>query len=591
MSQAKPASTALSYSDIFAEVASQESHAAAFKDVVRVLVLRNITVEGLDTYLKHQLYQRGIRAELAFGGYGAMVQDSLADDGLVATFGADLIVLAITLDELAPAYGAPGWRRDQAQADLMQLLELLTQRSRATIAVHTFITPSVRELGLVIDPHGHDLASQVSELNRAVIDFVRSHAPQCFLVDWDRELRRLGEDAALDRRGAYLWKSPFKRPFLQAWAKQLSNAVFALKGRSKKCLVLDCDNTLWGGVIGEDGLDGIQLDGHSYPGKAFVDFQTSVLHLVERGVLVTLCSKNNEADVFEVLDGHPWSRLKRSHLAGWRINWDDKASNIAALAVELNLGLDSFVFVDDNPVECGLVAQLLPRVTVIQVPKKLHELPSILLDSGLFDTLSLTTEDRQRATLYQSESQRKSAQGDFGSMDDYLRSLETVASIHPARAAELPRIAQLTQKTNQFNVTTRRYSEPEIEALVADPAADVYSLTVRDRYGPLGLVGALIVRRADGVANVDTFLMSCRALGRRLEQTMIEHCLAEVSSNQRLSHWRAEYRPSAKNAQVADFWPRVGFELTHEVDGHRHYEWRVGSPNAGPTPHVSIEKE
>ncbi|MBK8286571.1 MAG: hypothetical protein IPK97_17850 [Ahniella sp.] len=310
-------------------------------------------------------------------------------------------------------------------------------------------------------------------------------------------------------------------------------------------------------MVGEDGVDGIQLDGHQYPGRAFVDFQTTVLHLAERGVMVTLCSKNNEGDVFEVLDKHPWSRIKRAHLAGWRINWNDKASNIVELAEELNLGLDSFVFIDDNPVECGLITQMLPQVTVLQVPKKLHELPALLLRDGLFDTLRFTEEDRKRAQLYQGESQRKSARGSFDSIDAYLQSLQTVAVINRASAASIPRIAQLTQKTNQFNLTTRRYSEQDIEAFIADPDAAVYSLTVRDRFGVLGLVGAQLIVgwRSDGTGRL-TLLMSRRVLGRRLEDAMIGYCFAEIRATRSGGRDGKPSIPTAKNAQVADFWPR-----------------------------------
>lgn len=584
-------SSADGYSAVFAEVAAMEANAATFKDEVKVLVLRQLTVEGIDTLIKHYLYPQQIRPLIEFGGYGTMAQDVLAPDGAVARTDPDLIVLAFALEELDPNYGAPGWLYDAARTELADLFELLVNKTRATIAVHNFIPPQWPEKGLVIDAQGHDLAAQVGELNRFIVETVRTNAPRFVLMDWDRYLRRLGTDAALDARGRYLWRAPFRRPFLDAWAQQLSRVVCALKGRAKKVLVLDCDNTLWGGLVGEDGLDGIQLDGHQYPGRVFVDFQTTVLHLAERGVMVTLCSKNNEADVFEVLDKHPWSRIKRSHLAGWRINWDDKASNIAELAEELNLSLDSFVFIDDNPVECGLVMQMLPQVTVLQVPKKLHELPPLLLRDGLFDTLRFTEEDKKRAQLYQGESQRKSARSTFGSIDTYLQSLQTVAVIKRASPDMIPRIAQLTQKTNQFNLTTRRYSEQDIEVFTADPDAAVYSLTVRDRFGALGLVGALIVRMHGATARVDTFLMSCRALGRRLEEAMVGYCLAEVGAARSVARWEAEYIPTAKNAQVADFWPRMGFAELDVVDGRKLYTRAADVPIGSTATFVTIEKD
>jgi FkbH-like protein len=369
----------------------------------------------------------------------------------------------------------------------------------------------------------------------------------------------LGAKAALDNRCRYVWKAPFRQAFLNLYAQELSRIVCVLKGKTKKCVVVDCDNTLWGGVVGEEGLEGIKLDRNTYPGKAFYDFQTSLLHLAERGVLVVLCSKNNEADVLEVLDKHPSCQLKRTHLAGWRINWEDKPANIAALAEELNLGLDSFVLVDDNPVECGLVKQLLPDVTVLQVPEKLYEFPTLLFEQGLFDTFRLTDEDRKRARLYQGESQRKQARPGFETVEEYLSSLETVAAIHRVRPGEIARVAQLTQKTNQFNVNPKRYSERDIHSFVTMPDAAVFTLSVRDRFGDLGLVGVLILECRDGVGRVDSFLMSCRALGRGLERAMIVCCLDSMGSAWGVHTWYADYVPTRKNIQVADVWPQNGF--------------------------------
>jgi HAD superfamily phosphatase (TIGR01681 family) len=312
---------------------------------------------------------------------------------------------------------------------------MLESRTQATIAVNTFLAPLYPELGLILPHDRGDLTTQVADLNRFIADQVREKAPRFLLMDWARYQRRLGADASIDRRYWYMSKAPLKKAFLNVYAQELSRIVRALKGKAKKCLVLDCDNTLWGGIIGEDGIDGIKLDGNEYPGKAFYDFQTSVLQLAERGVLITLCSKNNEEDVFEVLDTHPWCRLKRSHLSGWRVNWQNKAANIADLSEELNLGIDSFVFVDDNPVECDIVRQALPELTVLQVPDKLYNLPSLVLEDGLFDTLRVSDEDKRRALLYQSESQRKGARTQFGNIESYLSSLETVASIHRATPA------------------------------------------------------------------------------------------------------------------------------------------------------------
>jgi len=579
-----------SYTSVFAEVAAMEKEAAGFKDEVKVLVLRQITIEGIETLIKHHLYSQQIRPIIEFGGYGTMVQDVLAAESVVSS-DPDLIVLALSIDALDQNYGSPGWTKDAVRSELGSLFEFLASNTRATIAVHNFILPLWPEQGLVTDIAGLDLATQVAGLNKFVLEAVRAHVPRFVLMDWDRYLRQLGADAALDERGRYLWGAPFRRPFLDLWACQLSRVACVLRAKTKKVLVLDCDNTLWGGVIGEDGMEGIQLDANQYPGRAYFDFQTTVVHLAQRGVLITLCSKNNEADVSEVLDQHPWCRIKRDHLSAWRVNWNDKASNITELAAELNLGLESFVFVDDNPAECALVAEMLPQITVLQVPQKLHELPRLLLRDGLFDTLSVTQEDRERASRYQVESQRKQTRAAYGSINDYIRSMQTVAVIHRVSPGEVPRVAQLTQKTNQFNLTTRRYSERDIELLLADHNVAIYSLAARDRFGALGLVGVLIVRITDKLGEVDSFLMSCRALGRRLENAMIEHCLASLGVAHEIERWTAEYVETAKNGQVADFWARMGFVEIEAKDGGKRYSCTADGLICDGSTFVKIEKD
>jgi FkbH-like protein len=580
-----------SFDSLFSAVSRMEREGQSLVDQTRVVVLRNITIEGIEPFLKYYLYASGVRPEIAFGGYGSIAQDVLATDGLVSRTEPELIVLSLMLEELDPAYGSPGWRSDSVRDELEGMFEMLASKARATIAVNTFLVPLLPELGLALPLDRSDTTAQVTALNQFIAQYVRERAPRFCLMDWDRYLRMLGAPASLDRRFWYLAKAPFRKAFLNVYAQELSRIVRALKGRAKKCLVLDCDNTLWGGVIGEDGIDGIKLDPNEYPGKAYYEFQTTVLHLAERGVLIALCSKNNEADVFEVLDKHPACRLKRSHLSAWRVDWQDKASNIAALAEELNLALDSFVLVDDNPVECGLIREMLPEVTVLQVPEALYDYPPLILKDGLFDTLRLTDEDKKRVRLYQSESQRKSARNAFGSIEDYLASLGTVAAIHRARPNEIPRVAQLTQKTNQFNVTTKRYSEQDIRAFAGREDSAVFTLSVKDKFGDLGLVGVLILTREASIGQIDSFLLSCRALGRGLEAAMVGHCLEAMRPEWDVDTWRAEYVPTHKNQQVADFWSTSGFTKAGNAEGRKTYRLDARSHRWNVPAYVSVRQD
>lgn len=568
----------LTLGELIAEVDRLEESAADFTLEASVLVLRNVTMEGIEPFLKHRLLACGIRPKLTYGGYGSVRQDLVGSQSLADKAKPDVLVLCLMLDELDPSYGLPGWSGTRAQDELKELFAAVAASGVPTLVVNTFIPPFRSETGFQVSKSGRSLADEVSKLNQFIRQHVRDNSPRFCLVDWERLVRLHGEHASMDYRYGYISKAPFKRALLDSIAQELTNVLRSLKGLAKKCLILDCDNTLWGGVVGEDGIEGIRLDGHDYPGKAFYDFQKSVLQLADRGVLIVLCSKNNEADVFEVLDKHPWCLIKRSHLSGFRINWEDKATNISALAADLNLGLDSFVFVDDNAAELELVRQMLPKVTTLMVPERLYAYPALLLRDGLFDTLTVSQEDRQRAALYQGEAQRKAARNQHVDLNEYLASMAIEAAIHLASPSEVARVAQLTQKTNQFNLTTRRYSDHDIESFRAGPDSAVFTLAASDRFGSLGLVGVLILKHQGGQALFDTLLMSCRALGRGLETAFVLECMDQARARWDVSSWDAEYLPTQKNSQVARFWDGLGFTLDAAENGVKRY--RLDAPES-----------
>lgn len=331
-------------------------------------------------------------------------------------------------------------------------------------------------------------------------------------------------------------------------------------GRPRKCLVLDLDNTLWGGIVGEDGPGGIAIGG-DYPGNAFALFQQAVKQMGRDGVILALCSKNNAADVDAVWDTNPGMILGRDDFAATAINWNDKASNIRSLATRLNIGLDSMVFVDDNPAERELVRSQLPMVAVPDFPQRPAGLPAFAaaLVRDYFTAYNLTGEDRQKTGQYRANALRAQQQEHFTDLTDFIRSLDIRLTIAPADAMSLDRVAQMTQKTNQFNLTTRRYTRSDIEGFMARGAA-VYTLAVADRFGDSGITGAMIVR--DG--HIDTLLLSCRVLGKRIENAFVATVL-NVLRQKGLRRVTAQYIPTAKNGQVADFYNRMGFE--HQGNG------------------------
>ena len=355
----------------------------------------------------------------------------------------------------------------------------------------------------------------------------------------------------------------------QTWWQHIESQLLL---RRKKCLVLDLDNTLWGGILGEDGVDGIQLGG-DYPGKAYSIWQHALLQLSHNGVILALCSKNNETDVDEVWQHNPNMVLKREHFGAVRINWQDKATNMRELSDELNIGLDSMVFIDDNAAERELIKQMLPEVEVPDFPSKPYELIPFFkeLVEKYFRIYTVTREDKAKTEQYQANAKRRAEQSRFADLESYLYSLDMQLDVIPADEHNLARIAQMTQKTNQFNLTTRRYSEAELRQCL-DQGWRIYCVSVSDRFGDSGITGAIIMQPVDDITlNIDSLLLSCRILGKGIEEAFVK----TVFNLMRLDGYRmltADFLPTAKNGQTADFYDRMGMICeAASADGVKHY--------------------
>lgn len=355
----------------------------------------------------------------------------------------------------------------------------------------------------------------------------------------------------------------------QTWWKRIEEEF---DSKRKKCLVLDLDNTLWGGVLGEDGVDGIQLGG-DYPGKAYSYWQQALLQLERCGVILAVCSKNNEADVVEAWEKNPSMVLKREHFSALRINWQDKATNLQEIADELNIGLDSIVFIDDNPAERELVKQLLQQVEVPDFPEKPYMLMPFFktLVERYFRIYAVTGEDLAKTQQYQSNAMRRAEQSRFADLESYLFSLDMSLDIIPADDHNLSRIVQMTQKTNQFNLTTRRYNETDVRTYL-DKGWYIYCVNVSDRFGDSGITGAIFVEPlGDDAVKIDTLLLSCRILGKGIEEAFFKTVLNLL----RLDGVRkvyADYLPTVKNGQVSDFYDRMDMTCVDTGnDGSKHY--------------------
>lgn len=536
----------------------------------KIFILRNFAVDHIKRPLEKAGQLQGLPVEVTLGGYDNVVQDMLSLPGQP---GHDLIVCSLTLDGLAGGLWSPSWSLEKAKDALTDLYALLEKQGRTRVALNTFVPPLNPWLPQTPASSHSGRTTAVRELNQWIRSFVEEKAGVFSLIDWENLAAGIGYEAALDPRFGMMMKAPFKAAFLELYATEIIRIVQAVRPR-KKVLALDGDNTLWGGVVGELGPTNVAIDPSEYPGIAFYRLQFELLQLREQGVLLVACSKNNEADFWEVIEKHPHCLLKREHFAATRINWTDKAENLASMAEELRLTLDSFVFLDDNPAEVDRIRQACPDVTVLQVPEHLYRLPGLVSGQRLFDRVSLSAEDLERARLYEVEQQRTSSRSSFQSVDDFLRSLEMRADIHEMKAEEIERVSQLTQRTNQFNLTTRRYTETEIGAEV--PGRKIFTLSVADRFGDLGLVGVAILHILDDCVEVDSFLLSCRVIGRKLEHAFLLSILQELPAHAP-SLLRAAYRRTAKNAQVASLWSDFGLQTTETEGDNIVFTGEIGS--------------
>ena len=418
----------------------------------------------------------------------------------------------------------------------------------------------------------HAVADAVAAFNSHVLQLAEAN-PQVKWVDFSEFTSRYAAEDLVNWKYYHmsqtLLNTRLARDF-QAWWRLVETGLALQR---KKCLVLDLDNTLWGGVLGEDGVDGIKLGG-DYPGNAYQLWQRALLQLSLNGVILTVCSKNNENDVLEAWQNNPAMVLKREHFSAMRINWDDKATNIQRLADELNIGLDSMVFLDDNPAERELVRQALSQVEVPDFPDKPYQLMPFYrqLVERYFRIYAVTDEDRAKTEQYRANALRNSEQSRFVDLDSYLYSLDICIDIKPADDHNIPRIAQMTQKTNQFNLTTRRYGEDDVRLLIAH-GWPVFCINVSDRFGDSGITGTIFLEPlADDAVRIDSLLLSCRILGKGIEEAFLKTVLNLL----RLDGIRkvyADYLPTPKNSQTADFYDRMGMTcVATQADGAKRYE-------------------
>jgi FkbH-like protein len=545
---------------------------------VRVAITGSGTLDPLCSHLRVACAHAGIHPMVYLGGFEQWAQDLLSPNSALYGFAPDIIILLLDATALFPKTTrfavADGdvlaSERIEGVARLGALLDAAAKQAPgALLVVHSFSPPDRSPFGILDLQQERGQRARFDALNDAVVDLVKGR-PNVLLLDHERLEARHGKSRVRDERLWYLGALPFSESFLPVLAAEHIRIIRPLKGLVRKCIVLDLDETLWGGIVGEDGIEGLKLGGNDAPGNAYRDFQEALANLRRRGVLLALCSRNNPDDVWPVIEGHPHMVLRRSHFAAARVNWGDKASNIREIAAELNLGIDSLVFFDDNPMERARVRQQLPEVLTVDLPTDPAYYVRTLLDLDVFESLAVTAEDAQRSEMYaQAQARRKyeTAQSSPADLTSHLHSLEIAVTVGRATPGSIARIAQLVNKTNQFNLTTRRYTEAQVRAMADAPERwRIWSVSVSDRFGDFGLTGVAIVQAAGAVWSIDSFLLSCRVLGRGVEDALLAHIAAQAKAAGARA-LQGTCIPTAKNAPARNFYPEHGFRTLEELDG------------------------
>lgn len=529
----------------------------------------NVTVDLLGVYLRKHAILNEVLLDISIGNYDDLLGDAKRFSGsgvqtwiIIPFFDNLLPFFESRLDYLDPA------AIDAKEAELCARFEMAFSEGKkfGEILVSSFHRMSSADIA------GPDIIRQVLDRFNASLHDIASRFSNVRMIDLDSAISTVGRRNAFDRRFYLKAKAPYAASTLNEFARNICNATRGFGGYFYKALILDCDNTLWGGIIGEDLLDGIKLSPYDYPGNIFWHAQSVFAALEHNGVLICLCSKNNPEDVADVFRRHPEMLLRDRQIVIKKINWNDKVSNLQEIAQELNIGLDSLVFLDDSPFECEAVRSQLPMVRTFQVPANISEY-SVLLASvrDLFLGRGISSESKGKTEQYRLRAEAEQLRARSGNQEEYLRSLGLKVEIVKNATQSVARISELSQKSNQFNLTTKRYGESDILQLMGDPNAAVFSLTVSDKFGNHGLTGVVIMSYRGEVASVDAFLMSCRVIGRGIEFAIWD----SIFHDARLHHCKqvvAEYMPSLKNAQVADFFDRLGLTMVAEKDGAKRYK-------------------
>jgi len=545
---------------------------------VKIALLSSFTVTPVAAYLNVESIRIGLFPEVYIGGFNQYQQEILDKNSKLYNFQPEITFLSFQIYSLLPEIDNYTLRKKGEIARIIKritgLIDAFKKNTNSLLIVHNFEIPSY--IPLKINKDNYSLKEWYNELNYKLAQ-VYENDSQIYILDYDHLTAIFGKLRTTNPKMHYLASMEISESFLPMVINKYMGYIKALKGLSKKCIVLDLDNTLWGGIVGENGMNELRLSS-TFPGNEYYEFQKLLLHLFNRGIILAINSRNNYENSMEVIRNHPFMILREKHFASIQINWLDKVTNMKTIAQELNIGLDSMVFIDDNPVERELMKEMLPEVLTVDLPRDAALYKTTIENLNDFEILSITEEDLKRGEIYSAQRLRKEFEKSSASVEKFLKGLKMQLIVKSSNKTKinLPRVAQLTQRTNQFNLTTKRYKESDLTRFLDLKSYRIYTLQVIDKFGDNGLVGVAIIKTNSNMWEIDTLLMSCRVLGRTIETLFLDYIVQEAKK-ENITIIKGEYIPTKKNVLVKNFYLDYGFKLIEETDEHVKFQLDVKS--------------
>jgi FkbH-like protein len=537
-----------------------------FDKKLKVAILPSFTLNGLDEIFHVKCSEIGIRYQSYVAGYNQYNQEILNPKSDFYNFSPDITFLILDIRNLLGDYFyfpysiSAAERKSLVKEKINELENLILQfknNSSSKLVITNFNVPSYSPNGIIETKSEFGFHEMIHELNKSLKNIAKNQN-SIYVYDFNQFVSNHGEKNIFDYKQFHIGDIQIAFNYIPYFAHELMGYVKPMFGINRKCIVLDLDNTLWGGIVGEDGFDGIEL-GQTSNGKAFVEFQKQLLSLWQQGVILAINSKNNFDDAMKVIRDHPDMILREKHFASIQINWDDKAQNLKQIAAEINIGLNSIVYFDDDKINQERIKQEFPEVLTMEIPNDPSQYSSMLTDLNDFNVLQKTEEDTKRGEMYAQQRQRKQFENTISNLDQFLKQLDIKVKIKKSSEFLTPRISQLTLKTNQFNLTTRRYQEEEIRKFSKDENFVVGCVQVLDKFGDNGITGVYIVKKNETSWILDTFLLSCRIIGRGVEDVMLSHILKDAKNNG-VKEFKAEFISTTKNKPAENFLSEFGFK-------------------------------